>query len=540
MNFVRQFLDALLQPIRTLLTSPQKLIATPRKLLALSVPARVAALLAIFLLASVVLVGTILRLNPTAFDPAWWRNLWIMVILVFVIPVVTYWALRLWLQGEASPFPDIDQAWEAGLVELERRGIDLLTAPLFVVIGSASQQQERALFKAAKLDLAIHDFPSGYSALRWYANAGAIYVVASEIGCLSKLAALGAEVGGDSSWRQPAPKQGATSEPAFNPRQTAVVGDPVAAEEPVAAAPAAQHRTVFPDIRGTMEIRQTGSLGPAGATSLARLAAGPIKLSREEAVERQPARLAYLCKLICRARRPLCPINGILTLLPYSLIQRGPVEGVEVQKAVHSDMNTLAAGLRLRCPVTALVVGLETEPGFHELIRRVGQKRQRENRFGKGLNVWDPATQEQLGALCLHACGAFEDWVYTLFKEKDGLTTPGNTKLFALLCKIRRLQSRLDGILVNGFAREANGDRHGETILFGGCYFAGTGDSEDQQAFVKSVFDKLPEQQEDLEWTAEALVDEERAQRFASWIFAVDGLMAAILAALLGWAWWHR
>jgi hypothetical protein len=42
-------------------------------------------------------------------------------------------------------------------------------------------------------------------------------------------------------------------------------------------------------------------------------------------------------------------------------------------------------------------------------------------------------------------------------------------------------------------------------MFFGGCYFAATGDTEDRQAFVKGVFDKLPEQQEELEWMEDAI-----------------------------------
>ena len=31
------------------------------------------------------------------------------------------------------------------------------------------------------------------------------------------------------------------------------------------------------------------------------------------------------------------------------------------------------------------------------------------------------ATAEDLSALCEHVCGVFEDWIYTLFREKDAL-----------------------------------------------------------------------------------------------------------------------
>ena len=164
-----------------------------------------------------------------------------------------------------------------------------------------------------------------------------------------------------------------------------------------------------------------------------------------------------------------------------------------MQRALQKDLATVLDKLKVRCPVTAMVVGLEEESGFRELVRRVGRARAVGQRFGKGFSIGNPPLPERLEALAAHACGAFEDWVYTLFREKDALSKPGNTKLFGLLCKIRRnVQSRLANILVAGFAAGEAAGRPAENFLFSGCYFAATGDTEDRQAFVQGVFDKLP------------------------------------------------
>ncbi len=89
----------------------------------------------------------------------------------------------------------------------------------------------------------------------------------------------------------------------------------------------------------------------------------------------QERRLEYVCQLIRHARRPVCPVNGVLTLLPFGLIARGPREGVELQKALQRDLNTTRHSLKVRCPATAAVVGMEEESGFQELVRRVGRDR---------------------------------------------------------------------------------------------------------------------------------------------------------------------
>ena len=262
-----------------------------------------------------------------------------------------------------------------------------------------------------------------------------------------------------------------------------------------------------------------------------------IKLDPQESALQQ-RRLEYVCRLLRRLRQPLCPINGVLTLLPFGLVQRSVPESIEVQRAVQHDTSVLLGGLKVRCPVTALVAGLEEEAGFRELVRRVGRDRAVGQRFGKGFNLWNPPLSERLEAMTAHACGAFEDWVYTLFREKGSLAKPGNTALFALLCKIRHnLQGRLVNILAMGYGYDPDQDRGDQVLLFGGCYFAATGEAEDRQAFVKAVLGKLPEQQEELAWTEGAYRDDQRCQLAARLVLGLDTILLAVLVGLIVHKW---
>jgi hypothetical protein len=293
------------------------------------------------------------------------------------------------------------------------------------------------------------------------------------------------------------------------------------------------------NIRGTMVVGGQAGTGELEADGISAAAEKKvIKLDQHDSSE-QERRLEYLCRLLRRLRQPLCPVNGVLTLLPFSLIGRSVPESNEVQRAVQRDTSTLLSVLKTRCPVTALVAGLEEESGFRELVRRVGRDRAAGQRFGKGFNLWNPPLPERLEATAAHACGAFEDWVYTLFREKGSLAKPGNTSLFALLCKIRHnLQSRLVNILAIGFGRDVEQDRGGEGLLFGGCYFAATGETEDRQAFVKAVLEKLPEQQEELQWTEDALREDGRYQLAARLALGADTLLLLALAAMIVWWKW--
>jgi hypothetical protein len=265
-----------------------------------------------------------------------------------------------------------------------------------------------------------------------------------------------------------------------------------------------------------------------------------ITLRPEEAAE-QDRRLEYLCSLIRRARQPICPLNGVLTLLPFGLIQHGPREGIEIQRTLKRDLSTILRVCKVRCAVTALVVGIEEEAGFRELVRRVGRDRAAVQRFGKGFSVSNPPLPERLEALCAHACGAFEDWVYALFREKDALSKPGNVKLYSLLCNIRRnVQLRLGNILVAAFGSEPEHESQGEPLLFSGCYFAAAGETEDRQAFVKGVFDKLPEEQAELQWTEAGKAEDDKYERWAQVVSTLDFLALASLVAIIVWIFFRK
>lgn len=548
MQYIRQFFQLLFHPIWLLFTSPQQLIATPRRLLGLSLAARVAVLMAIFL----VLATFIVFYQALKQEEAWSRYVSILsmlVVLSLVIPVVTYQTLKLWLEGETSEFQDIDRAWQAGLGELERNAIEISHLPLFLLVGSPGEFTERALFEAAKLSLTVKQFPEGDSALHWYATADALYLVASKVGCLSKVATDGERAVESDRKHRVLPDADVAHQPqAVAAEDIRMTIGSVDIRETMASAAVAPAPPPGGRYRGTMEFNAVDDSRLAPGSAQTGVVREPVHLSHED-WQAQPRRLRYLCRLIRRARQPFCPINGVVALLPYAVIQRGDDDASEVRKAVREDLNTISGAFRLRYPVVALVIGMENEEGFRELVRRVGPERAKRQRFGKGFVVWDDATSEQLGALCIHACGAFESFIYEMFKERGALTgedkAPGNRKLYTLLCRIRRnFQNRLDDILAQGFTREAEQNGQGAGPLFGGCYFVATGDAADGQGFARGVLrDRLtdPEERdgplyEDLEWAPSIVREDSWYRRLAYAGFILDAVLLAAAAA----AWFYR
>lgn len=543
-NLFHQIIYLATYPLRALAYSPGKLFAPFRKLAGLSLPAKVAILSFFFLVTCVVVLFVVDWQDP---DRAAWdlfkRLWWAIAILLLVIPFVIYYALRAWLEGEISPFPDVDRAWKAGLAELEQQGLDLSQVPLFLILGSAGEGQERSLLEASGLDLNVREVPSGPAALHWYANPDGVYLVCTRAGCLSKLSAIAREVI-QAETVAPGPPGAPSPRPPAEPfRGTIVAGQEDAPPEPQPDDEEEDRPGAVPSsVRGTMMVfgdaaEPSGSDEPVPIKDAADKRV--IKLGPQEEIE-QALRLKYLCRLIRRARQPLCPANGILTLLPFGLIQRSTPEAIEVQRAAKKDLSTVDQALMLRCPVTALVVGMEEESGFRELVRRVGRERAAGQRFGKGYAVSNPPLPERMKALCAHACGSFEDWVYALFREKGALAKTTNTELYSLLVKVRqRVHRRLANVLAMGYGLAEEQDRQGEGPLFSGCYFAATGDADDRRAFVKNVFDKLPEEQEELQWTQAALEQDAKLQQTAHLVLAYcTVLVLALVGMIVHNYWW--
>lgn len=245
--------------------------------------------------------------------------------------------------------------------------------------------------------------------------------------------------------------------------------------------------------------------------------------------EEQLARLDYFSYRLREAREPLCGLNGVLILVPLTMLREGTREHIELPRAIQGDLLTLHESLGLRFPTSTLLVGLEEHRGFEELVRRIGPQRAGSQRLGHRFDNRKAAIPTQLAALCVRLTGVFEDWVYAIFREHGSIARPGNSHLFGLLCQVRTdLQSRLLRILSGGFGRDRE-EAPGELPLgFSGCYFAATGRSEDRRAFVSGVFDKLTEEQSQVEWLPESRAAAKRYRRLG-WL----GLCVA--AGFLGW-----
>ena len=565
MGLIRSLLDAVLMPFRMLARIPSNVISSPRRMLGLSLPARTAWLLFLGLLA-IALVWGIVRSgldDREQFSQFLRRELPAIAVLIVATPTVVYFALRMWLEGEKSPYPGIDRAGQSGLESLRGQAIDPAETPIFLILGPPDVETVSAFTSASNLAFPVR-VPVGPGPLHWFANRGGIYIVCTE--CCR----LGQVLGGSGVPIPEGPAGVATAGgaggPAFDPTRTMQVGfgsEPPLVDEsrgadappgggPGGGADAGDIRRDLADVRVPMpqspggDLRGTMMIGDAGIASDRPLHAGPVAAvtSDPRAAEEATARLTHLCRLLRRLRDPLCPINGVLTVTPFGLLADGGQPEFRAALAgLKSDLACIRGNLRVRCGVTHLVSGMEKEAGFRELIRRVGPERAATQRFGKGFGLWNIPDPSQLEAVAKHACGAFEDWSYLLFREGEGLSRPGNRHLYALLCRIRaHFQTRLTHLLQAAYGRDpaSASVTDQEPLLFSGCYFVADGPTPDRQGFLASVFGKMTREEEELEWGSEAVAEERRMQALVQSLLVINGVLVAAIVGMLIYGWLER
>jgi hypothetical protein len=540
-----------------------------------SAPAKASCLTFVFLILAVLITVCVSFFGGEGLmgSLAWYWYVTV-ALLVFIIPIVVYRAVALWMFDEVSRFPDIASAWRAGIVEMQSHGIAIRSAPLFLIVGTGNDRLRRDFMKAADSEFVVDGASGAGAPLHWYVNADGIFLYLNDTSWMNAAVSLyevhaaaarsGHSLPGDSpakSAARPIVQRLGTIMPDVRPsmvpqpvrRAELPPDDPAADPYPSKATPhgkVAEHvpahgnlgaanyqGTLMPDQIAAPVTSSSASHGvpPIATTRPPGSQRVSIRLTSEQS-GLQLQRLENVCGLLRKYRHPLCPANGILTLLPFEMLKAGPQDVAELQRAISADLSTIYRQLQLRCPVSAVVVGMEQERGFRELVRRIGHDGAVKQRFGQRFDIRSVATVDELRKFTSHLCGTFEDWVYTLFREEEALSHPGNTALYALLCKVRRtLKTRLGDILGNGFG--CNPKENSLPVLFSGCYFAATGPKADRQAFVGGLLSKLYDEQEEIEWTDDALRDNERRR----WLTVLGWLLCGtILLGTAIWSFWQN
>jgi hypothetical protein len=484
----------------------------------------------------------------------WWflRHLWlpILFMLIYVLGWLGWWLWKLLgPEEESAEFPDIDAAWDEAVYTLNQAGIDLTEAPLFVVLGRTAEPEE-SLFAVSQFRFTVKKAPRRADApLRVYGGKDGVFVTCAGASLLGQQAAL-----------LLADENSAPIVLADNPDEDAMFKT-LGKEDLKGAVKEIQE--IF--ARARREGRKADALTDDERREIRRLEAEerveqaqkarkvrPALTNNAVEVDRHTRRLQRLCQLIMRERRPYCPVNGLLVLVPFAGTDSDE-DANQTGGVIQYDLATLRRAFRLNFPTFAMVCDIERVPGFHDFAERIPED-QRLRRVGQRFPLvpdldadrYEPMVDGGVRFICNQL---FPTWVYRLFglearREEAGKVVRGNVKLYQLMCHIRERQRRLSRILTRGIARQPGTDetlprsRQGGAPLpmFGGCYLASASlEGGREPAFVAGVFDRLVKSQNFVSWTDEALTQDEQHHSFATRGYMILGVLAVAAVAGLGY-----
>ena len=449
------------------------------------------------------------------------------------------------LQRALQSGPVHPAAWEEAVDALERAGIAPADVPLFLVLGRP-RGPEDGLFRAAQLQLVVEGVPQRPAApLHVYASAEAIYVSCAGASLLGRQAALlagaapASSPGGDDELLDLV--LGSSQEDLDKTLGKEAGGHKQEIMMILARAQAEGRSPQMLTEEERNEIRLLLAEWKAAQAFRQIRAPRPNLLKDQAEVDLQTARLRHLCRLIARDRRPYCPVNGILLLVPLAASDSDD-DAHQTALVCQHDLATAQAALQVHCPRIALVCDLETVPGFAEFAHHFPE-RQRQRRLGQRFplvpapEVAVPQAIEEMGAwigrmLIPTAVSKHFRVEATERPEDCAAITRGNVRLFQFMAEMRERQKRIGRLLAKGVAADGAGPP-----LFGGCYLAGTGPHPRDQAFVAGVFRRLIENQDFVAWTADALAEEASYARWTRAGYIVITLFTAAALALVFFLW---
>lgn len=387
-----------------------------------------------------------------------------------------------------TPFPDLDAAWDSAVSAAERAGVHLHRLPVFLVVGRP-RGGDAAVFDAARAKVTAFAAP-GDPPVRLFATKDAVYVAAGENSLLGGLAGWAAETA--DAEETPAEEAAADPTPDQFPSLTAPAE--TAAPEPVAPPPPA------------------------------------VPLAKDPAqIALLTARFRHLCRLIRATRRPYCPVNGLLVLVPEACT-RSPALANQAGYFAAEDLRTAADVLQVRCPVVGVVCDAEQIPGFGEFLARVPPAR-RKQRLGRKLPYVARLSVAERAGLVVDSVR----WQTTtlvprlVYRVMPPATDPAaNARLFQLAVAVH---SRTEA-LVRLFTRVLAPDQN-EAVLPGGCFFAATGSGPEKQGFLTDVLAQLQDGQNFVAWTAAGRAQERTTTRLT---IAGYGLVVAVTAGVVALA----
>jgi hypothetical protein len=424
----------------------------------------------------------------------WWLPL--LFLIVYALGWLAWGLLR--LVGPDRPpndFADLTEAWAILRSELQTAGISLKDVPLFLVLGKPTSGVE-AVFQAQRLPLQVRRTQGPLSV---FANTEAIFVCGPGASLLPELTDR-------LQPRQPEPEP-----------PVALAGEnPTTEPTPNTPPPPAVPLLIENDATTQRKARLPSLLKTDAATLSAK-------------------RLHQWCRMLACDRLPLCPVNGIIALIPFEATATEE-DAVEAAAVLRQDWAVTRAALQIDAPRLVVLADAHREPGFRRLSGKFAEEQGLSRLYGQNFPLTPDLGSAEVPGMIVSGM----EWVRMVMlplalapmmgREGDG-----------------RLQSREEAVEQNieiyryidnmtmrlrQLARIASLSLPDHPPFLAGCYLAGTGRDARDQAFVTGILRRAIELQNAVRWTPEALAEDRALHRYALGVYL--GLAAFLLLVLVG------
>jgi hypothetical protein len=449
----------------------------------------------------------------------WLHDYWLplLFVLMYVGAWFGYWFFKLLTDPRDGAHPDIDDAWTAALRALNAAGIDPTEVPLFLVVGKP-RTDLADFFAATKLPFAVRAEPrTPGSPVQVYATRDAVFVACPGASVLCRLADIFVA---EAKAAQPSPPPAGFDLLDSPERPLEVIpGEPQVTVPEAGAAPAAVLGEWLP-----------------------RPGVSDVPAVPADETDRLAGRLKYLCRLVAERRRPYCPANGVVWLIPAAGTASEAVAD-RTAAACRADLLAAEAGLQVNCPAAAVICDAQDLPGFRDLLRGLPEPLARERLLGRSFPLVPAVPAEKRPEVLFNGI----DWVarslvpgvaYQRFgSEAEGngeRWSVANARLWMLLSELHARRAAIVRLLGQGIT-----DGNDRLPMLAGAYLAGTGPAEQDQAFVAGVVQQLIGLQNNVGWTAAARAEERDYRRMTTIGYAA-ALALVIAVGAFAYLTWLR
>ncbi|WP_425395140.1 type VI secretion protein IcmF/TssM N-terminal domain-containing protein [Aeoliella sp.] len=470
------------------------------------------------------------------------RQLWLP--LMFLVAYGMAWCIwsswLAWRQpGPLSPFPDIQEAWNAAQLGLAEHDLSLTELPVVLLLGTTTSSEQDVL-ASLEIDSSFGPRPSQHSApVRVMADEQAIYISAPGVSSVAAQTERWYEK------RQFAPQAKAASQNAGVQSEVALVEQAIPASLKAASAGGVATAEVVPATRSDsdmgvdidqVESQIQSALEGEGDwlfescedTQRAEEVTLVESTISTQTCDSMRARLAYLASLVREARQGRAPFDGVSLFVPGDALSTSCRADL-MSSLVRGDLDTLSDSSGSIAPVVCVVTDLDDVEGCSEVLQRLPACRQQlllgsELPLESGDDDHHQPIASKLESIGSELIPALCSRLY----EVGNAPSKANQRLFSFQHNMALRQANLNA-LVGNIATKCRAH-----WSIAGCYLVATGHFDPAtRGFGGRVLSRLLDLTGRAKWTDKAIEADRTNRRWANYTWgtaaAIGGFAVLVL-----------